>query len=61
LGELHTTTDRSFQHDDTVLNLGFRKRLSERLTLLASAGAGLRNSDERTEFVGYFGLQTHFR
>ena len=61
LGELHTTTDRSFQHDDTVLNLGFRRHLSERFTLIASAGTGLRNSDERTELVGYFGLQMHFR
>jgi len=44
-----------------VLNLGLRKELSERFTLLTSAGTGLRNSDERTDFVGYFGLQMHFR
>lgn len=61
LCELHTTADHSFHHDDTVLNLGLRKELSERFTLLTSAGTGLRNSDERTEFVGYFGLQMHFR
>ncbi|MBI3530851.1 MAG: transporter [Betaproteobacteria bacterium] len=61
LGELHATTDHSFHHGDTVLNFGLRKKLSERLTLLASAGAGLRNSDERTELVGYAGLQMHFQ
>jgi hypothetical protein len=61
LCELHATADHAFHHADTVLNFGLRKKLSERFTLLASAGTGLRNSDERTEFVGYFGLQTHFR
>lgn len=59
LAELHTTTDRSFDHVDPVLNIGARKVLSENFSLLASAGAGLTSSEDRTVLVIYFGLQFH--
>lgn len=59
LAELHTTTENSFGHADPVLNIGARKVLNESFSLLASAGTGLRSSEDRTELVVYFGLQFH--
>jgi len=61
LAELHTTTDSSIRHADPVLNFGARKLLNRSFSLLASAGTGLGNSEDRTEWVVYFGLQLHIQ
>ena len=59
LAEVHTTVDRSFGHANPVLNFGTRKVLNKSFSLLASAGTGLSNAEDRTELVAYFGLQLH--
>ena len=61
LAELHTTTESSFRHADPVLNFGARKPLNGSFSLLASAGTGLGNSEDRTELVVYVGLQLHIQ
>jgi hypothetical protein len=40
-----------------VLNLGLRRKLGERFTLLASVGTGLNDDPERTRLVAYVGVQ----
>jgi hypothetical protein len=59
LAELHATADSAFRHADPVLNVGARKSLSEKFSLLTSAGMGLRNSEDRTRWTVYLGLQIH--
>ncbi|HZP94699.1 MAG TPA: hypothetical protein VFB20_17720 [Burkholderiales bacterium] len=61
IAELHTIVDPTFPQDGPVLNFGLRKQLSERYTLLASAGTGVGNSEDRTVLIAYLGLQLHFR
>jgi hypothetical protein len=51
--------DRITSHDtQTLVNLGLRWKLSERATLLASAGREFGpRTDERQDFVFYLGVQ----
>ena len=59
LAELHITADRSVGHADPVLNFGARKVLNKNFSMLASAGTGLSNSEDHTDFIAYLGLQFH--
>ena len=61
LAELHATTDSAFRHADPVVNVGARQLVNESFTLLASAGTGLRNSVDRTQWSFYVGLQFHIQ
>jgi hypothetical protein len=57
LAELHGTTSTNFSNWDPVLDLGLRRKLGERFTLLASVGTGLNDDPERTRLVAYVGVQ----
>jgi hypothetical protein len=57
LAEVHGTTTTHFSNWDPVLNLGLRRKLSDRFKLLASVGTGLSNDPERTRLVAYAGVQ----
>lgn len=58
VGELHWNVNARFREPVVVANLGARIGLSERYTLLVSAGRELRNGQApRATFIAYFGLQ----
>ena len=58
LGELHSVPRRDFSENESVFQLGGRKKFSEHYIFLFAAGRGLPGSSDREpKFLGYFGLQ----
>jgi hypothetical protein len=58
IGELHDEADVHSGRDELTINFGMRWKWSERLTLLASAGADLHNGlDDRIAPLTYVGIQ----
>ncbi len=57
LGELHSTPLASFVENDSVFQVGGRRKLTDRYVLLFAFGRGLPGSTAGPSFVGYFGLQ----
>jgi len=60
IGELHEEADVHSNRSELTLNFGARWQLSERFTLLASAGSDLHNSlEEESSLLTYLGLQVN--
>ena len=58
MAELHAVPLRDFQENESVFQLGGRKKFSEHYIFLFAAGRGLPGSSDREpKFLGYFGLQ----
>jgi hypothetical protein len=57
MAEARTSGHKLLSHGDLVFNLGLRKGLGSRLTLLASVGTGLNNWPASPSFVAYLGIQ----
>ena len=57
LAEIHGTTDSRPNNWDSVVNVGLRRSLTDRLKLLASVGTGLNNEAETTKWTVYLGFQ----
>jgi len=58
LAELHSVPLRDFQENESVFQLGGRKKFSEHYIFLFAAGRGIPGSSDREpKFLGYFGLQ----
>jgi len=58
LAELHSVPLRNFQENESVFQLGGRKKFSERYIFLFAAGRGIPGSSDREpKFLGYFGVQ----
>jgi len=49
VGEITGVADADFQRNDPIINLGFRKKVSENLSVLFAAGRSLRSSLEEDE------------
>ena len=60
LGELHSTPLANFVANDSVFQVGGRRKLTERYVFLFALGRGLPGSTAGPGFVGYFGLQFLF-
>lgn len=58
LAELHSVPLRNFHENESVFQLGGRKKFTEHYILLFAAGRGIPGSSDREpKFLGYFGLQ----
>jgi hypothetical protein len=58
IGELHTVPLRNFAENESVFQLGGRKKFSDHYILLFAAGRSIPGStDHEPKFLGYFGLQ----
>jgi hypothetical protein len=58
MAELHSVPLRNFSANESVFQLGGRKRFSEHYIFLFAAGRGIPGSSDREpKFLGYFGLQ----
>jgi hypothetical protein len=58
LAELHDEADLGFHHDELILNLGARYEMSERYSLLFSAGTDLHNGlDAPSSLLTYLAIQ----
>lgn len=57
LGELHSAPLTSFATNDSVFQLGGRRKLSDTCVLLFAFGRGLPGSTAGPGFIGYFGVQ----
>ena len=58
IGELHTVPLRDFSENESVFQLGGRKKFNDHYILLFAAGSSLPGStDHEPKFLGYFGLQ----
>jgi hypothetical protein len=60
LAELRSLSSRFLTSGDLILNVGLRKDLGSHWKLLASAGTGINNGPDRTQFIGYLGIQWLF-
>lgn len=60
LAELRSLSSRFLASGDLILNVGLRKELGPHWKLLASAGTGINNGPDRTQFIGYLGVQWLF-
>ena len=58
MAEMHSIPLRDFQENESVFQLGGRKKFTEHYIFLFAAGRGLPGSSDREpKFLGYFGLQ----
>ena len=58
LAELHSVPLRNFESNESVFQLGGRKKFSEHYIFLFAAGRGIPGSSDREpKFLGYFGMQ----
>ena len=60
LGELHSAPLTSFAANDSVFQVGGRRKLTEHYVFLFALGRGLPGSTGGPGFIGYFGLQFLF-
>ena len=57
IAELYATAPRGGGRTDSIVQVGLRRSIAERMRLLASVGTGLGNDVERTRFLAYLGIQ----
>jgi hypothetical protein len=58
--EVFGTADKDFKEEENVANIGFQKDVSENVSLLASAGRGLRRGADQPTLLSYLGVQMRF-
>lgn len=57
MAEVRNFSTRLLNRGDTIVNVGLRQDLGNRLKLLASIGTGLTNTPGATSFIAYVGIQ----
>lgn len=57
MAEVHDESRMDFSRDVFILNFGLRHEWTANEVIIVSTGHELRSPDERTAFIGYFGMQ----
>jgi hypothetical protein len=61
LAEIHGTTQKDFENDELVFNIGTRWKLTQHAILLASVGRAFYSPEgDKAEFLSYLGVQFLF-
>lgn len=60
LAEVFGTADNSFKNQENVVNIGVRKDVSENVSLHASVGRSLHQTQDQSTLLSYVGLQMRF-
>lgn len=61
MGEVHGIALHDFQDNHLLLNLGARRHVNDRISILGSAGRSIDGPiDDEVQFLGYFGIQLRF-